>query len=629
MANNRSRGRIFLEDVLGIRVRGVPDIRDSVPVAQPPEDFGTTLIELDGSSLFDYGQLNQFRTLTDDRNLQYKMYDEMAEDSIISAALELYADDATQYNTKGQVIWAESDDVDIAKFANRLIDILQLNENAWDHIYSLVKYGDLYLELFRDDELDDDGLITTDLTVGNIKVQSNREGAKLAEYLERVPNPATIYDLVKRGKTVGFIRVPESPSSAADQVMYGYTYFQQGQDIDILPPDKYVHIMLSNNTTRFPETLNVNVVPEDDEDLISEVDDIKVDTYKIKRGYSILYSVYKIYRELKLMEDSLLLNRVTRSSIIRIIQVEMGDMPADNERNVLKRLKQLIEQKNFLDKGAETFSNMANPGPIENMIYVPTRDGKGAVTAQTLGGDVNVKDIADMDYYANKLFGGLKIPKQFLGDTDDAAGFNGGTSLTKLDSRYARTIKRIQNNYISGITTLINLFALSHGLIDYVNNFTIRMTSPATTEDSEREEMQKNRISIVDDFMRLLDTDEYISTKTKKEIMVQFLNNYLNEPEIADLIEQDDTVDKAEEAEKGGPDFDRGGGGSSAFDDFGGGGGFDDLGGPSAFDEPMEEVDFDQDNFDFGEEPLGGGEDLGEPAFEVTPEEFGNYEEFA
>lgn len=629
MPDNRSRGRILLEDVLRIRVKPNIDPNAGLAIVKPEDSLGSMIEEADGSSLFDFSQLNVFRTLTDDRDLQYKMYDDMGEDSIIAAALELYADDATQYNTKGQVIWAESDDGDVAAFTNRLIDILQLNENAWSHIYSLVKYGDLYLELFKDDEIGEDlPLLSTDTSSGTVKIRDNREGAKLVEYLEAVPNPAQMYDLSRHGKTVGFIRVPVEPSAAQDRNSYGWTYLQQGQDIDILPPDKFVHIMLSTNTNRFPETLNVILPDEVDKDgnpiqTIDSTDEAKVVSYRVNRGKSILYDIYKIYRELKLMEDSLLLNRVTRSSIIRIVQVEMGDMPADNERNVLKRLKQLIEQKNFMDKNAETFTSMANPGPVDNIIYVPTRDGKGSISTQNLGGDPDVKSIVDMDYFSNKLYGGLKIPKQFLGDTDDAAGFSGGTSLTKLDSRYARTIKRIQNSYIAGITTLINLFALSKGLTDYVNNFTIRMTSPATTEDAEREETQRNRIAIMDDFLRVVDDNQIISPKTKKEIIMQFLNNYLNEPEIAELIEQDDTAEKTDEGEEErGMDFDRGGPS---------GGGFDmgpDLGGEPFGDfEENEEIDFDNNELNFEDnemetEPEGG-------VFEVTPEEFGDFEDMA
>ena len=247
------------------------------------------------------------------------------------------------------------------------------------------------------------------------------------------------------------------------------------------------------------------------------------------------------------MEDAILLNRVTRSSIIRIMQIEVGDMPKSQARELLKRVKTLIEQKNYMEKNDGTYQSMASPGPIDNVIYVPTHNGKGNITASNLGGDVDVRSIVDLDYFKNKLYGGLKIPKQFLGDDMEGSGLSAGTSLTKLDSRYARTIKRIQNAYISGITTLINLFAVDKNLPDHVNNFTIKMVSPSTVEDSERDEAFDNHINMIGTFFDLISNEEIFDNKTRKDVLLYFVNNLLNEPDIAEILENDDTVNKSDE----------------------------------------------------------------------------------
>ena len=89
-----------------------------------------------------------------------------------------------------------------------------------------------------------------------------------------------------------------------------------------------------------------------------------------------------------------------------------------------------------------------NPGPIENNIYVPTHEGIGAISTSQIGGDVDVKSLADLSYYQDKLFGNLRVPKQYFGVTDDAAGFNGGSSLSIISSRYGKMIKRIQNTMV-------------------------------------------------------------------------------------------------------------------------------------------------------------------------------------
>lgn len=569
--DRKSRARILFEDVLGIRIKPKPSKFNKVPIEQPGDTLGDTLLDkdLDGANIVDISQLNEFRTMSSDRETQYRIYDEMALDSVIASALEMYADDATQYNSKGQIIWAESEDQDISSFANRLIDILNLNQNAWSHIYSMVKYGDLYLETFRDDETDEDPLLQKDLSYSDIKVQEHKNGSIMEEYIEAVPNPAELFDLTKRGKTVGFIKVPTNDTNSIEP-KYNYQFVQEGTETIVLPPDKYVHIPLTNNTDRFPETVTISF--SDGE--TTEVDS-KSYKYNVIRGKSILHDIYKVYRELKLMEDALLLNRVTRSSIIRIMQIEVGDMPKSQARELIKRVKTLVEQKNYMDKNDGTYQSMASPGPIDNVIYVPTHNGKGSISASNLGGDVDVRSIVDIDYFKNKLYGGLKIPKQFLGDDMEGSGLSAGTSLTKLDSRYARTIKRIQNAYISGITTLINLFAISKGLNDHVNNFTVKMVSPSTVEDSERDEVMDNRMNMVGTFLDLIGDDTMFNSETKKSVLLYFINNFLNEPDIAEILEEDKTVEEdqegSDESDMGGDfstDFDSGG--SSDFDDFGG-----------------------------------------------------------
>lgn len=555
MANNF---KTFLEKRLRIKI--VPKQRSTGNV-DLSNDIGTFLEGLEGSNMLDTSQLEQFRTISSDRETRYRLYDEMCLDAVIASALELYADDATQYNAKGQIIWAESENQNISNFANRIIDVLNINDNAWSHIYSLVKYGDVYLELYKDTETQAEKEKTPFNTHANVNLVKYPNGSYLEEYINPVSNPAEIFDLTRRGKTVGFIKTKTQEASTLEP-RFLYQHTMETNDTDILPADKYVHITLANNTDRFPEKLTITYKTDDEDTEIEQVE------YTVKSGKSILHDVYKSYKELKLMEDSLLLNRVTRSSIIRLLQVEVGEMPKTQAKELMRRIKLMVEQKNFIDKEAGTFQSMSSPGPIDNVIYVPTKDGKGTITASNIGGDVDVKSIVDLDYFKNKFFGGIKIPKQFLGDTDDPAGFSGGSSLTKLDSRYARTVKRIQNAYITGITTLINIFALASNMSDYVNNFTVKMVSPSTIEDQERDEILSKRLDMVSSFMSLISDDTYTKPYTRKEMLIYFMNSYLNEPELANIFVSDDTVkkesDESEDSDETNSEF-------SDFDSFGGG----------------------------------------------------------
>ncbi len=258
---------------------------------------------------------------------------------------------------------------------------------------------------------------------------------------------------------------------------------------------------------------------------------------------------------------------------------------------LLRRIKTMIEQKSAYNLGT-SMQDYTNPGPIENVLYFPVHEGKGRVEASQIGGDVNVGDLVDLDYWKNKLYGSLGIPKQYLGDTDDAAGFNGGTSLSLISSNSAKRVKRGQNAYIQMITDAVNLVLLERGLVNYINKFSLKMQSPTTQEEKDRKENMSNSINNVREIMSLL--DEIEDKQTKLEILKSLLSNAITNTEVIGFIQDEiDKLDETPEEEQStdSDEFDFGGGG-----DIGGGGDFGgeelpdlgDIGGGEIESEPLD-----------------------------------------
>lgn len=596
----------LFEDKLKIKFVANDKDNAGIPITDDKNDITQRQIDnVGGGSLFDAEAIATFRTLSSNRKEKYLEYENMLTDATIAAAMEMYADDATQYDPKsGKVIWVESDEPDIAKAANRLIDVLQLNEKAWKHCYSLCVFGDLYLRVYREgDNADYEDLLNTQPGVLRTKVQDTSR--PMEEYVEYVEDPAAIYDLQIKDKTSGFVRIRTStPSNYNSYTKYNGVNLNQVDitNVDFYDRRSFVHISLSESINRNPEYLAI----KDEANNTTNV-------YKIKTGKSILADAYEASQTVKLLEDSMLLSRLTKSALIRLLQIEVGDMPKPEVENLLRRVKNMIEQKIALNKNTGEARSYNSPGPMENIIYFPTKEGKGAITLNNLGGDVNIKDIADIEYFNNKKLSALKTPKQFL-NYDSPEGLGNGTSLTKISSRYAHTIMRIQNAYKYGITTLLNLFFLDKGL-DYINKFTVKMVSPATIEDIERDEQTSNHIGQVRDIMDLV--AEVITDKGKLEVLENLLSNYLNMSDIAGILDantivQDDNSDNITD------DFGGGEGGSDR--DFGppmrGGSDFD-----SGFDMNMSSPspEFDMSDNETASAPTGGVEETGGSP-EITPE---------
>lgn len=226
--------------------------------------------------------------------------------------------------------------------------------------------------------------------------------------------------------------------------------------------------------------------------------------------------------------------------------MEVGDMPPEKVQQAMQRLKSLIEQKSSL-KANERMQEYTNPGPIENNIYIPVHEGKGGITTAEIGGqNADVKNLADLDYFQNNFYGALRVPKQFFGQTDDNTGFNGGTSLAIISSRYGKAIKRIQNSIIQALTDAINLMLIDKGLMVYVNKFTLRMTTPVTQEEISKREASSNQIRNVTDILNMLgDIDDQA---TKLKILKSLLATVVTDDDILGFVQ--DQIDKLEETEE-------------------------------------------------------------------------------
>ena len=616
----------FIQDSekVGTKINPVPIPETEIGV-DTANEFFKDIANLGESASIDISSLNTFTQLSQNRETLYQVLDTMAQDSTVAAILEIYAEDATETNERGEIVWSESSDPNINKYITYLLKSLNVDKNMYKWVYSLCKYGDLYLKLFRhsdfEDKLFEDSTSKSTLNEKFSRIsdkESQNEDInesillkaydsedRLANFIDMVPNPGEMFELTKFGKSYAYLKTNQLPTAVQQQnpvISSYYLYKMRKRDLEIYNAVSFVHATLCDDTPRMPEQVQIFY----DNDLESD----NSYTYKVNKGQSILYSSYKIWREMMLLENALLLNRLTKSSILRVIEVEVADMPKERVQPYLQRVKTLVEQKTSISDG-DRLTEYTNPGPMENNVYVPTRNGVGALNTQQIGGDINVKDIADIDYFKNKFYGSMKIPKQYLGDTDDATGFNGGTSLSIVSSRYAKTVKRIQSAMIQALTDCINILLIDRGLDSYVNKFTLHMQPPVTQEEIDKRDNLSSEIDIVRNILDM--TSDIEDPVTKLKILKTLLSQTISNQEVIELVQ--DEIERLEQ------EVDEGTADNGELDDelgdmdFGGGnlgGGFDDFG-----------TDFEPDNNDF--EEVGPGADLDTEGEDLlpTPDEAG------
>ena len=529
------------------------------------------IIEAGLSSQLDISKLENFTSISNSRDQIYQLIDTMAQDSSVSAILKTYAENVCEPADNGHVIWAESNDPNISKFINYMLNTMNADKNMYGWAYTLTKYGDLYLKLFRESDYKDDifeapkvdmvNSTRSFLTESFEEPETNKDTEKLEEavklhihadhdpysyYVEAIDDPGTMFELTKFGKTYGYIEVPnetndlDATSTLSGLSMTGtYNFKMKSADVNVYQADDFVHACLEDNFTRYPETV----------ELFINEDGTKSQAYRVRRGKSLLYDNYKVWRERSLLENAALLNRITRSSIVRKVGVEVGDMPKEQVQATLRRVKDMMEQKSSFNVG-NSMNEYNNPGPMENNIYFATHGGQGNITIEAVGGDVDVKNLADLDFWNNKFYSAYGVPKQYYGWTDDAAGFNGGSSLAILSSEFAKSVKRVQNSLIQALTDAINLFLLNKGFKSYLNNFTLKMKAPVTQEEIDYRNEFTNKINAISSLQGLFtDVEDKPRRLRILKALIASLNygDEINAEIDAEIAAAEEAAKKAEE----------------------------------------------------------------------------------
>jgi hypothetical protein len=202
----------------------------------------------------------------------------------------------------------------------------------------------------------------------------------------------------------------------------------------------------------------------------------------------------------------------------------------------MRELKTAVSSKQSINVSTEVFSSRTSPILTGGNVYFPTRNGQGAVTVQEVGGEVNVSALADIDYFDDRYYGALKVPKQFLGQSDEMPGGIGDTTLTQLDIRYARTVKRCQRIIKSGLKDLIYWYCSIHNILP--PSFSIEMPRILTAEDTRLSDIQKSEIETTSSILDLIKAvdENVLENSDKQKLIAALLNRVSNDEDIIDAL---------------------------------------------------------------------------------------------
>jgi len=391
------------------------------------------------------------------RTMVYSDYDNMDYDAIIASALDIISDECTLKNDMGEVLQIKSNNEDVQQILyNLFYDVLNIEFNLWSWIRQMCKYGDFFLKME----------IAEKYGVYNVIPYT-------AYHIERQEN----YDK-EHPNAVRFRYSPEG-IYAGGSGYYGTPTLGSFNDNQ---PGIYFD---NYEMAHFRLLTDVNYLPY---------------------GRSYLEPARRIFKQYSLMEDAMLIHRISRSPDRRIFYINVGSIPPNEVENFMQKTISTMKRTPLMDSQTGEYNLKYNMQNLLEDFYIPIRGNDTSTKIETTPG-LQYDGIQDVTYLRDKLFAALKVPKAFMGYEKDLTG---KATLAAEDIRFARTIDRIQRIVLSELYKIALVHLYSQGYTgEELTNFELDLTGPSIIYEQEKIALMTQKVDLAKSIMetKLLPTD--------------------------------------------------------------------------------------------------------------------------
>jgi len=362
-------------------------------------------------------------------------YESMEYTPEISTALDIYAEESTTPDQNGYVLQVYSESKRIKSIlVDLFINTLDINTNLPMWIRNMCKYGDNFVYL----KLDPEKGVTGCLQLPNIEI----------ERLERGVDSRTYQATMNLNRKA-------------------LKFAWKARDTEF-------------NTW---EVAHFRLLGDD---------------RKLPYGTSMLEKARRIWKQLVLAEDAMLIYRTSRAPERRVFKVYVGNMDDKDVEPYVQRVANKFKRDQVVDRKTGNVDLRFNQMAVDQDYFIPVRDPAQASPIETLAGAQNLSEIADIEYIQKKLVTALRIPKAYLGFEEPVGD---GKNLSLLDIRFARTINRIQKSAIAEMNKIAIIHLFLMGFEDELSNFTLQLTNPSKQADLLMIDVWKEKVTLYKDMV--------------------------------------------------------------------------------------------------------------------------------
>jgi hypothetical protein len=224
------------------------------------------------------------------------------------------------------------------------------------------------------------------------------------------------------------------------------------------------------------------------------------DTNFAPYGKAMIENARRVWKQLSLMEDAMLIHRIMRAPEKRVFKIDIGNIPPTEVDNYMQKIINKMKKVPFMDKTNGDYNLKYNMQNLVEDFYLPVRGSDSGTSIEPLGG-LEYTATEDIEYLKNKMFAALKVPKAYLSYDENV---NGKATLAAEDVRFARTIERIQRTIVSELTKIGIVHLAAQGIEDSeMVNFELSLTNASTIYEQEKVNLWSEKVRLATDMSTL------------------------------------------------------------------------------------------------------------------------------
>jgi hypothetical protein len=224
------------------------------------------------------------------------------------------------------------------------------------------------------------------------------------------------------------------------------------------------------------------------------------DTNFLPYGKSMVEGARRIWKQLSLMEDAMLIHRIMRAPEKRIFKIDIGNINPTEVDGYMQKIINKMKKTPFVNKDTGDYNLKYNIQNLTEDFFLPVRGSDSGTSIENLQG-LEYAAIEDIEYLRGKLFAALRVPKAYLSYDENV---NGKATLAAEDVRFARTIERIQRTVVSELTKIAIVHLAAQGIEDSeMTNFELTLTNASTIYEQEKVNLWSEKVRLASDVKAL------------------------------------------------------------------------------------------------------------------------------